>query len=242
MTDSDAPRPLAFAAYEKLAEAYSAKVETKPHNAFYDRPAVQSLLPDLAGLRVLDAGCGPGVYAAWMLERDADLVCVDMSPTMLRLARERVGERAELIRADLEKPLDFLDEGSFDLVVSPLVLDYIFDWRPTFAEYYRVLRPGGTFVFSCGHPFFDLQYYQAEDYFCTERVLSTWRGFGIEVEMPSHRRSVQAIIDPVLTTGFVLDKLLEPQPVPEFKDHDPVRYERLMRFPGFICVRAKKPG
>ena len=52
--------PLAFDAYERLAEAYSERVETKPHNAYYERPATLGLLPDVEGLRVLDAGCGPG--------------------------------------------------------------------------------------------------------------------------------------------------------------------------------------
>ena len=53
-------KPLALEAFEQLAEAYARLVDTKPHNAYYERPATLSLLPDVAGLRVLDAGCGPG--------------------------------------------------------------------------------------------------------------------------------------------------------------------------------------
>ena len=34
-------------AYDKLADSYAALVDTKPHNAYYDRPAIQSLLFDL---------------------------------------------------------------------------------------------------------------------------------------------------------------------------------------------------
>lgn len=236
-----ATQPMAFAVYEELAEAYSAKAETKGHNAYYDHPAVQSLLPDLAGAQVLDSGCGPGIYAAWMLDRGAEVTGLDMSPTMLRLARTRVGDRARLIRANLEEPLDFLTDSSFDGVVSPLVLDYIQDWRPLFSEYYRVLRAGGWFVFSCGHPFGDFQYFKTDNYFVTERVSSVWSGFGIEVTMPSYRRPLQAIMDPLLSTGFQLDKLLEPRPVPAFKESQPDHYEALMRFPGFICLRARKP-
>jgi hypothetical protein len=49
--------PLAYEAYQELADAYAAKIDTKPHNAYYDRPALLSLLPDLEGKKVLDAGC-----------------------------------------------------------------------------------------------------------------------------------------------------------------------------------------
>ena len=53
--------PIAREAYGRLADAYAARLVTKAHNAFYDRPAVLSLLPPVQGKRVLDAGCGPGV-------------------------------------------------------------------------------------------------------------------------------------------------------------------------------------
>ncbi|MBV8887170.1 MAG: hypothetical protein JO235_24685 [Chroococcidiopsidaceae cyanobacterium CP_BM_RX_35] len=42
--------------YEQFAERYAAGVETKAHNAYYERPATLSLLPEVQGLQVLDAG------------------------------------------------------------------------------------------------------------------------------------------------------------------------------------------
>ena len=63
--------PIALAAYETIAEAYAAHIDTKPHNAYYERPATLSLFPDVKGKRVLDAGCGPGVYAEWLAHRGA---------------------------------------------------------------------------------------------------------------------------------------------------------------------------
>lgn len=56
-------KPIAYDAWEELAEAYSAKFEKKAHNAFYERPATLSILPPVKGKIVLDAGCGPGVYS-----------------------------------------------------------------------------------------------------------------------------------------------------------------------------------
>ena len=48
------------------------------------------------------------------------------------------------------------------------------------------------------------------------------------------------MINPLLAAGFILDKLLEPLPTAEFKQADPEDYEKLLRNPGFMCLRALK--
>ncbi len=58
------PRPIALDAYETLAGSYAVLASSKPHNAYYERPATLLLLgKSQEGNRVLDAGCGPGIYA-----------------------------------------------------------------------------------------------------------------------------------------------------------------------------------
>src|SRR5262245_20499238 len=163
--------PIALGAYERLADAFAARVETKPYNAFYDRPAVLSLLPPVAGKRVLDAGCGPGAYAEWLADHGAEVVAVDVCPRMVELARLRLGTKASVVEADLGRPLSFLSAESFDLVVSALALDYVRDWDGVFREFYRVLREPGHVVFSVEHPadaFYE--HHPSGNYFEVERV------------------------------------------------------------------------
>lgn len=230
--------PIALEAYEQLAEAYASKIETKPHNAYYERPATLSLLPDVNGMLVLDAGCGPGLYAQILKERGADVVSIDVSPKMLELARKRLGDDADLRLADLSKPLE-LDDASFDLVLSPLVMDYIEDWHAAFAEFYRVLKSRGRFIFSVGHPFSDYLYFKSENYFETEFVGSEWRGFEpVKVYVPTFRRSLSSIFSPLTESGFVIEKVVEPLPTEEFRQADPRHFEELSRMPAFICIRA----
>lgn len=233
-------KPIALDAYNALAASYAAVVDTKPHNAYYERPATLSLLPDVAGKAVLDAGCGPGVYAEWLSNRGAKVTGIDASANMLELAKERLGDRALLKYADLSQPLEFSDE-TFDLVLSPLVLDYVDDWRPLFREFYRVLRPDGTFVFSIHHPFFDFQYFKTENYFATERVSVVWKGFGeTRVEMPSIRRPLEEVMNPLIEAGFRIDRILEPKVTEKLAETDPKHYEELSRQPCFMCIRGVK--
>jgi SAM-dependent methyltransferase len=233
--------PLAQTAYDALAEAYAARIDTKAHNAYYERPATLSLLPDVRGKRVLDAGCGPGVYAAWLAEHGAEVLAVDGNSTMVRLARQRLGDKAQVRQANLEEPLDFIPDACFDIILSPLVLDYLHDWRAVFCEFHRLLRSPGRLVFSIGHPYaeFDIRR-STSNYFHVERVEYTWTGFGTPVNMPSYRRPLAEVINPLLEAGFNLDKVLEPQPTEEFKSADAEDYEKLLRNPGFMCLRALK--
>jgi SAM-dependent methyltransferase len=234
-------KPVAQQAYDALAESYAQRVDTKPHNAYYERPATLSLLPDVTCKRLLDAGCGPGVYAEWLVEHGAQVVAIDANRKMVRLARERLGDRAQVLLANLEAPLDFLEDASFDIIIAPLVMDYVKDWVPTFREFHRGLKEGGILVFSIEHPYAKYDdHRETSIYFNVERVEYTWRGFGKPVRVPSYRRPLNEVINPLIETGFTLDRILEPQPIAEFKQADPEEYEQLMRSPGFMCVRAVK--
>jgi SAM-dependent methyltransferase len=130
------------------------------------------------------------------------------------------------------------DDGQFDLVNAPLCMDYIFDWSAVFREFKRVLKPGGYFLMSAGHPAFDAEYFATNEYFSVEQVECEWTGFGKRVVMPGFRRSLQEFLMPLLSSGFRLDRIVEPLPTEEFKEADPVRYASLMHRPGFLCVRA----
>lgn len=233
--------------YEQFADGYAAGQPTKPHNAYYEWPATRSLMPPLDGLHVLDAGCGPGYYAQWLLDGGASVMAVDVTPRFVEIASERLrnypAARWEVRRADLDAPLDFAADETFDAVLCPLVLDYIADWTPVFHEFYRVLKPGGTFVFSAGHPAADYFIHADDgtDYFATHLFSFEWSGFGdVKPVVTSYRRPLAAFLNPLAAAGFVLDHLLEPLPTEAYRQADPESYARLMAHPSFLCVRARK--
>lgn len=229
--------PVSMDQYEAMAEAYAAAVDTKPHNAYYERPAMLSLMPPLAGLSVLDAGCGSGWYAETMTEQGATVTAIDASPKLVAMTRARLGDRAKVFQADLGQPLDFLDDNAFELVISPLVLHYLETWEPTLSEFYRLLRPGGRLLFSTHHPFMDFQLFGLPDYFRIELLEDEWS----TGKVTFYRRPLTAIAQALSSTGFLIECLLEPRPTPEFERADPTSYAKLMVNPWFLLVRALRP-
>ena len=225
-------------AYETMAERYNELIDHKPHNAYYDRPNTLSLLPEVSGKTILDAACGPGKYAEILLAQGAEITGFDLSPKMIELARQRNQTRGTFFVHDLSRPLQMLEDNSFDFVVCALAMHYLPDWGPTIREFHRVLKPFGQLILSVEHPFFEYIYFKSDQYFDTEAVQCVWKGFGQPIEVNSFRRSLSACITPLTDNGFYLDKLLEPKPVAEFEKLDPKHFAELNSFPAFMCLRA----
>jgi len=224
-------------AYDTLAQSYETQ-EEDPYCADFEFPATTGLIPDVADRRVLDAGCGHGRYAEWLVERGADVVAVDRNSSMLDHARQRIGDRAALFRADIAAPVGFAEDNSFDGVVCGLSLHYVEDWRQPFSTFARLLRPDGFLVFSAHHPVDEYIAFDAENYFAVEQERMTWSASGEAVDVPFYRRPLSEVINPLIETGFIIDELVEPKPQPSFEQKKPDSYEKRLRCPTFLCVRA----
>ena len=121
------------------------------------------------------------------------------------------------------------------------MLDYVLDWRSVFAEFFRVLRPGGCFVFSVSHPAFEFFYFKTENYFATEKVGTEWKGFGeTRAIVPSIRRPLEEVLNPLIENGFRIDRILEPKVTTELAETDPKHFEELSKRPCFLCIRSFK--
>jgi ubiquinone/menaquinone biosynthesis C-methylase UbiE len=102
----------------------------------------------------LEIGSGTGYFSLTLLQAGVirEAVCTDISPGMLATLRgnaERLGLEVETVATDAET-LPF-EDASFDLVLGHAILHHIPDLERAFAEFHRVLRPGGTVVFA-GEP------------------------------------------------------------------------------------------
>lgn len=223
-------------AYERLAAGYDREGDTRPANAYLERPGTLSLLPNVADACVLDAGCGAGHLARELVDRGADVIGLDVSHEMLMYARDRAPD-ADFLQADLGSDLPFVAD-LFDGVASSLAFHYVREWEQLFRNLRRVLKPGGWLVFSVQHPHADFEEYDdTQNYHEIERVSAIWESFGEAVEVPAYRRPLSAMVTPAIDSGFQLDRLLEPTPTEEYRRANPDRYEYEATRPNFLCLR-----
>lgn len=145
-------------AYDDWAENYDQDANaTRDLDAF----ALRSLPFAVAGLDVLELGCGTGKNTAWLAERARSVVAYDFSEGMLAKARSRISaEHVRFEQRDIRAPMPW-PTSSFDLVTVDLVLEHVAALGPVFAEAARVLRRGGRLHVCELHPFRQYQGKQA---------------------------------------------------------------------------------
>ncbi|HEV2528348.1 MAG TPA: class I SAM-dependent methyltransferase [Thermomicrobiales bacterium] len=197
-------------------------------------PAAESLLGEVTGQRVLDIGCGNGVFTRRLAELGATVVATDFSPVFLERAAARSSGRPDADRItwrqlDATDPvaLDALTSVPFDAVVSTMVLQDIPEIGPVAAAMPRLLRPGGRFVAVIPRPCFNtvdtVRYEEQREtggVMTVERGVKTSRyltsisalGGGMPGEPHPHHyfeRTITDYLAPFLAAGMVLDGLTE---------------------------------
>ena len=242
MTDPN--EPPARSVYATFAQRYAAVAPTKAHNALYERPATMALLGNVAGLTVLDAGCGPGICSEHLARHGAAVHAFDITPEMVTLAKTRcAGLSVDVTEGDLAAPLDWLPDDTFDKILCSLAFDYVRDLGPTLHEFRRVARLGATLVFSMAHPMRDWMDERTRGegtYFDTSRFGLHWSGFGEpKPYVEAWRRPLGDILNALADAGWRLDRFVEPTPLPGMKAVSERLHAELSLAPAFLCIRAR---
>ncbi|MDQ3630328.1 MAG: class I SAM-dependent methyltransferase [Actinomycetota bacterium] len=222
------------AQYDIFADEFRSHARDGFYNAHCDRPACLALLGDVAGQRVLDAACGPGLYAEELVVRGAQVTGFDQSQRMVKICRERVPS-GEFRVHDLGDPLDWLADCSVDLALLALAIEYVDDRVYALRELRRVLRPGGALVLSRQHPTADWLRHGGS-YFEARVIEEVWsKGWALRYWLAPLQQTCEELFE----AGFLIERLLEPTPSSDAADIDPERHRRLSREPmGFIALRA----
>lgn len=226
--------------YDVMGDAYIRKNESDVHNAYYNNPAIKTLLSEVESKKVLDVGCGGGVLTEWLISESANVIAFDISEKMVEYTKKRVGSKAEVRVADLSNPLDFLENDSIDIIIASLVLHYVNKWLPVFKEFERILNENGVIVISVHHPHADWKWFNRPNYFKKELYEDTWNIEGKSFTVKFYHRTFANMHAIFRKFGFYVDALLEPFPVKEAKEIDPKSYEQLLTNPQFLFLRLKK--
>jgi SAM-dependent methyltransferase len=211
--------------YDRWAVIYDR--EANPLIAI-EEPVVREALGEVAGLSVLDLGCGTGRHSVWLAGRGAAVTGVDFSEGMLEEARRKAAGTVRFLAHDLHLPLPFAD-GTFDRVVSGLVLEHLQGLDAFFAEARRVLRPGGLAVFSAMHPAMFLKGVQAR---------FTDPESGEKVQPGSVAHTIGDFVMAAVRAGFALEGVDERAPDADFAARYP-RAEKYVDWPMLVVLRLR---
>lgn len=210
---------------------------------------LEPMLPDFAGRDVLDLGCGYGWHCAYAAEHGARSVLgLDISGKMLEVARGHHAASVIEYRRMVMEDADFAD-GSFDVVLSSLAFHYVADFGALVRKIVRWLRPGGDFVFSCEHPVFtaegsqdwyrdeqgNILHFPVDNYYIEGRRQAVFLG----ERVTKYHRTLTSYVGALLSGGFTLTGLAEPQPPQEMIGTVPGMADELRR-PMMLILSAKK--
>lgn len=211
--------------------------------------ALRQLLPDMQGKRLLDLGCGFGWHCRYAASQGAaQVVGTDISQRMLDRAQQINALPAIAYQRVAMEDIALAD-ASFDIVLSSLALHYVADFDAVCANVWRLLSPGGTFVFSVEHPIFTAQgkqdwvygedgrplYWPVDRYFDVGLRRATFLGETVT----KYHRTQAAYLQALLSAGFALDAFVEPEPDPRLLALHP-EYADELRRPMFAIFRATK--
>lgn len=242
--------------YAEMRQIALKKGESLPHR-FVEKPAMKKLIPDLQGKQVLMLGCGTGEESVLLEEYGGEAMTgIDFSKESIRLANASYPMH-DFTVGDMHS-LAFND-NTFDYVYSSLTVHYSADPVVVYKEVMRVLKPGGIFQFSVGHPMrwaseritLDGRPTKLMGYTEGEEPLQLYGDFSSFREYEETFQSGETLkfwIGPpsmhfglLRQAGFVVNDFIETKAVKEAKNVNENYYARFSHFPQFVIFAARKP-
>ncbi|GAA5529892.1 class I SAM-dependent methyltransferase [Herpetosiphon gulosus] len=225
------------------------------------RPAMLSLLELQTAQRVLDIGCGNGLFARHLAELGATVLAVDASTSLIERAKQYPSPA--MLEYQVVDATDFaqllaLGAASFDALVSTMVLMDLPTIEPLFQAAAKLLKSQGRFVLATVHPCFQTpqsrkiveQFENAQGEVETHARLqigsyltpTVHQGVGVAgqpVAQFNFHRSLTSLLGVAFAAGFVLDGLLEPSYPPTTASTHPFSWANFSEIPPVLVLRLR---
>lgn len=242
MTQNVYDRPDFFEGYSRLRRSVEG-LDGAP-----EWPVLRGMLPALAGLRIVDLGCGFGWFARWAAGQGAaSVLAIDISERMLERAMSETADAAVTYRRDDLETLD-LPASSFGLVYSSLAFHYVADARRLYGMIAKALVPGGRLVFSTEHPVYmaapgadwmelpdGRKVWPVAGYNREGSRVSDWLCKGVV----KYHRTIATTFGALAEAGLTVRRLVEFSPTAEQIAADPGLAQEVER-PMFLLVSADR--
>ncbi|WP_256840569.1 class I SAM-dependent methyltransferase [Ornithinimicrobium faecis] len=175
--------------YDRLAEGYATQFYAELDTMVLERALLGAFAEEVAdGAPVLDVGCGPGRTTAYLAERDLSVTGLDLSPEMVRLARDRHPDLSFAVGSMTDLPVPDGTLGGL-LAFYSLIHVPTADVPLVLAEWRRALRPGApvAIAFQVG-----------------SEVRKVREHAGQNVDLDFHRRHPEQLAQLLAEAGFSL--------------------------------------
>ena len=199
--------------WNNAAESYSEFEATSMYSRFC-RELISNRFNYVRGLKILDAGCGHGIFTHILSQNGGDVTGCDGSDEMLKIARSSYPQY-RFDEVDLKFGLPY-EDAQFDCVLCSLVLMDIDPIDSIITEFHRVLEPNGTLFFSIVHPaFYPGVWEKNENGVAVSKKVSRYiNHFSLSQntwgETMHYHRPISYYYNMMSTAGFRLTEMLEP--------------------------------
>ena len=249
--------PTSRQAWTRAASNYLAHCARKTNwNKLIEIPAMRRMLGDVRGKRTLEVGCGPAHYSIWLAEHGAEAWGFDPVAALLEAAEgsaEAAGVELQLRHGGVEC-LSEHPSAEFDIVLFPMMLEYVDDIGATFREAHRLLKPDGFVAISIVHPMRNLSVKYETDDGEGLRIISGYLESGVfewslwimrdaegnDIVCRSHRRTIEDYVEALVGAGFLIEAIREPDASPEAWELGPRGCRNNHHCPQFMLLKAVK--
>jgi len=235
--------------YNNFAEYYHS-IRTKKGGWFYNEllemPATLELLGNVKGKKILDFGCGTGIYARKLTQKGAKVYGFDISNEMLEIAKKYAPKATLCLASGYKIPC----KGKFDIVIASLVLDYFEEWNRVFKDINKHLKKGGIFIFSMPNPVSECVkrikykgkvFKTLGDYFTEKKSYVFWTGAkNKKLRIPQYHKTYETVIKTILKNGFEIIDYRDAFPLKRAKKLFPKDYKIFSKSPYFCVWKLRK--
>ncbi len=226
------------------------------------RPTVTQLLQPVSGMKVLELGCGAGLYSRDLDTLGTEVVATDGSTRFLDIARRRnanTGIMFQELDVTRQEHWNRLrqDHPAFDGVVCNMMFMDVACVSVMCSNVFQLLKPGKAWVLSLLHPCFstsDMQQVAEQAETVQRNAVKVYRylnmepflGYGIRTQPERHlyfHRPLQDVLGALFEAGLVVNGFAEPAFVanPNDRAFEPLSFKSMPDIPPAVVIRAQKP-
>lgn len=229
--------------FDKIAKQYheSRLSNNKLFSDFIEKPAILECIDGIERTgKLLDIGCGSGIYSRMFSECGYSVVAVDVSSEMLKIAKEYCfGLNISFIHSSLQ---DFnYAPSEFDVVFGSFITGYYSDLNNMFSKLSNLVRKNGVVLITMLHPVRTASFvnehgaYVISNYFDHNKYMASI--LADEDKLPLYKHLFTDVINSASCVGLKLEKMLEPTPVKPPSHIDASLYYKCPSIAVF-CFRA----